>query len=88
MSEVGERNNIQVTEEEVQRALSAQMRQFPGQEQALIEYYRKNPEAVGALRAPIFEQKVTDFVLELANVTETPVSREELLRDDDADRIV
>jgi trigger factor len=88
MSEVGERNNIQVTEEETQRALSAQMRQFPGQEQALIDYYRKSPEAFGALRAPIFEQKVVDFILELAKVTEKPVTREELLREDDDDRTV
>ena len=88
MSEIGERNNIQVTEEEVQRALSAQMRQFPGQEQALIDYYRKSPEALGALRAPIFEQKVADFILELAKVTDKTVTRDELFRDDDEDRIV
>jgi trigger factor len=88
MSEIGDRAKIVVTEDEVQRALSAQMRQFPGQEQALIEYYRKNPEAVGALRAPIFEQKVVDYVLELAKVTDKSVTREELLRDEDDGRIV
>jgi trigger factor len=87
LSEVGERNNIQVTDEEVQRAMAAQMRQFPGREKALLEYYRRSPEAVGALRAPIFEQKVTDFILELAKVTDKPVSRDELLRDED-DRVV
>ena len=83
LSEVGDRNNIQVTDEEAQRALAAQMRQFPGQEKALIEYYRRSPEALGALRAPIFEQKVADFILELASVTDKPVSRDELLRDED-----
>jgi len=83
MSEIGERAEIQVTEEEVQRALSAQMRQFPGQEQALIEYYRKNPDAVAALRAPIFEEKVVDYLLELVQVSERSVSVEELMRDDD-----
>jgi trigger factor len=87
MSEIGDRNNIQVTEEETQRALSAQMRQFPGQEQALVDYYRRSPEAFGALRAPIFEQKVVDFILGQAQVTEKPVTREELLRDDDEGRI-
>ncbi len=87
LSEVGDRNNIQVTDEEVQRALAAQMRNFPGQEKALLEYYRRSPEALGALRAPIFEQKVADFILELANVTDKPVSREELMRDED-DRAV
>ena len=88
MSEIGERNKIQVTEEEVQRALSAQMRQFPGQEQALIDYYRNNPEAVAALRAPIFEEKVVDYLLELVNVTDKTVSREELMRDEDDDKIL
>jgi trigger factor len=88
MSEIGDRNNIQVTDEEAKRALSAQMRQFPGQEQALIDYYRKSPEALGALRAPIFEQKVADFILELATVTDKTVTREELFSDDDDDRIV
>lgn len=85
MSEIGEKNSIQVTEEEVQRALAAQMRQFPGQEQALINYYRQNPDAVASLRAPIFEEKVVDYLLELVNVTDKTVTREELFRDDEED---
>jgi trigger factor len=85
MSEIGERNKIQVTEEEVQRALAAQMRQFPGQEQALVDYYRNNPEGLAALRAPIFEEKVVDFLLELVSVTDKTVSREELLKEDEDD---
>jgi trigger factor len=83
ISEIGEHAKVQVTEEELQRALSAQMRQFPGQEQALIDYYRRSPETLGALRAPIFEEKVVDYVLELAKVTDKPVSREDLLRDEE-----
>lgn len=83
MSEIGERNRIQVTEEEVQRALAAQMRQFPGQEQALMNYYRENPEAVAALRAPIFEEKVVDFLIELVQVTDKPMTREELAQEDE-----
>ena len=83
MSEVGERNKIEVTEEETQRALRAQMRNFPGQEQSIVNYYRQTPEAFAALRAPIFEQKVSDFILQQAKVTEKPVSREELMRDDE-----
>ncbi len=83
MSEIGERNNITVTEEEIQRALAAQMRQFPGQEQSLIEYYKSNPEAVASLRAPIFEEKVVDYLLELVKVTDKQVSREALMREDD-----
>ena len=54
------------------------LRQFPGQEQKVWEYYRNNPDAMASLRAPIFEDKVIDFVIELANVTDEKVSREEL----------
>ncbi len=83
LSEIGEKNKIEVSEEEVQRALAAQLRQFPGREKELVEYYRTNPDAVAGLRAPIFEEKVVDFLLELVNVTDKPVSREELMREDD-----
>ncbi len=62
------------------------MRQFPGQEQALVDFYRRSPEALASLRAPIFEQKVVDFILELAKVTDKPVTKEELLRDDDDEK--
>jgi trigger factor len=83
LSEIGEKNKIQVTDEEVQRSLAAQMRQYPGREKALLDFYRKNPESLAQIRAPIFEEKVVDFLLELVKVTEKPVSREELLRDDE-----
>lgn len=83
LSEIGEKNKIDVTDEEVQRALAAQLRQFPGREQVLLDYYRKNPDAVAGLRAPIFEEKVVDLLLELVNVQDKTVTREELLRDDE-----
>jgi len=83
LSEIGEKNKIEVTEEEVQRALSAQLRQFPGREKELVDYYRANPDAVASLRAPIFEEKVVDFLLELVDVTDKTVSREELMREDE-----
>lgn len=83
LSEIGEKNNIEVSEEEVQRALGAQLRQFPGREKEALEYYRSNPEAVASLRAPIFEEKVVDFLLELVDVTDKPVSKEELMREDE-----
>ena len=83
LSEIGERNKIEVTEPEVQRALTAQLRQFPGREQQLIDYYRANPDAVASLRAPIFEEKVVDYLLELVKVTDKTVSREELMREDE-----
>jgi trigger factor len=83
LAEIGEKNNITVSEEELNRALMEQVRQFPGQEQRVWDYYRKNPEAVAALRAPIFEEKVVDFLLELAEVTEKKVSSEELFKEED-----
>ena len=83
LAEIGEKNNITVTEEELNRALMERVRQFSGQEQRVWDYYRQNPQAVAALRAPIFEEKVVDFLLELATVTENKVSREELYKEED-----
>jgi len=83
LAEIGEKNAITVTEEELNRALMEHVRQFSGQEQRAWDYYRQNPEAVAALRAPIFEEKVVDFLLELASVTEKKVAREELYKEDD-----
>lgn len=86
LSEIGEKNSIEVSEEEVQRALGAQLRQFPGREKEALEYYRSNPEAIASLRAPIFEEKVVDFLLELVDVTDKSVSKEELMREDEDEK--
>ncbi len=86
LAEIGEKNNIKVTDDEVTRALVERARQFPGREQEIWDYYRKNPSALASLRAPIFEEKVIDFVVELAQVTEKPVSREELYKEEDESR--
>jgi trigger factor len=83
LAEIGEKNNITVPEDEISRAVMEQARQFPGREQQVWDYYRKNPEAVAALRAPIYEDKVVDFLLELAQVTEKKVPREELYKEDE-----
>ena len=85
LSEVGRLNNIQVTQEEVNRAMIEEARRFPGQERKVIEYFRKNPDATGQLRAPLFEDKVIDFILEMAKVADRPVSVEELMREPDDD---
>jgi len=82
IAEIGEKNNITVTEEQLRAAVMEQVRQMPGREQQVWDYYRNNPGALGALRAPLFEDKVVDFVLELADVTDKPVSREELFKED------
>jgi trigger factor len=86
LSEVGGRNQITVTDEEVSRALLERVKQFPGQERQVYDYYRKNPQLIAELRAPIFEDKTVDYILELAKVTETQVSPEELYADPDGDR--
>lgn len=83
LSEIGEGAKIQVTDEELQRALVDRIRQFPGQEKEVYEFYRSNPEALASLRAPIFEEKVVDHVLGLADITDRTVSREELLKDEE-----
>src|SRR5215510_1977014 len=84
LAEIGEKNNITVTDDELSRAVMDRARQFAGQEQRVWDYYRQNPQAVAALRAPIFEEKVVDFLLELASVKESKVSREELFKDDES----
>ncbi len=83
MAEIGEQNKITVSEDELNRALMEQVRQYPGQEQRIWDYFRQNPAAVDAVRAPLFEEKVVDFLLELATVTEKKVAREELYKDDE-----
>ena len=84
LAEIGEKNKITVSDDELNRAIMENVRQFPGQEQRVWEYYRQNPQAVAGLRAPIYEEKVVDFLLELATVTDKKVSREELFKEDDA----
>ncbi len=82
LAEVGEKNKITVTDDELTKAALESARQFPGREQEVWQYYRDNPQALGSLRAPIFEEKVIDFLVELANVTEKKVSKEELYKGD------
>jgi trigger factor len=83
LSEIGEKNKITVTDDEVSRAVIERARQVPGREKEVWDFYRNNPTALAQIRAPIYEDKVVDFILELANVTEKKVSREELFKDED-----
>jgi trigger factor len=78
VAEIGNQNKVEVTEQEHQQALIAEVRRFPGQEQQVYDYYRKNPNALASLRAPVFENKVVDYVAELAEKTEKKMTREEL----------
>jgi len=79
LSEVGRLGNIQVSQEELARAVMAEARRHPGQERQVAEFYQKTPAALAQLRAPLYEEKVVDYILELAKVTERKVSPEELM---------
>ncbi|MHC5653255.1 trigger factor [Stappia sp.] len=85
LSEVGEKNEIKVTDDEVQKALYERIRQFPGQEKEVFDFYRNNPNALASLQAPIYEEKVVDYILELAKVTDKSVTKEELMAEDEED---
>jgi len=83
LAEIGEKNNIKVADDELSRAIVERARQVPGREQEVWDYYRKNPQALASVRAPLFEEKVVDFLVELAKVTDKQVSREELYKEDE-----
>lgn len=85
LSQIGEKANVQITDEELQRAMFEQLRRFPGQEQQLYEYFQKNPDALASLRAPIYEEKVVDHLLAEADVTDKTVTKEELMAEDEDD---
>jgi trigger factor len=85
LAEVGRNNNITVSQEEVNQALIQEARRHQGYERQVIDYYRQNPDALNNLRAPIFEDKVVDFIVELAKPTERKVAPQELLAAASAD---
>ncbi|KQT60514.1 MULTISPECIES: trigger factor [unclassified Aureimonas] len=88
LSEIGEKAGVQITDEELQRAVFEQVRRYPGQEQQIYEFFRSNPEAVASLRAPIYEEKVVDHLLNEVEVTDKTVSKEELMKEDDEDAVL
>ena len=83
LARIGEQNGIQVNPDEIQRAVAMRARQFPGQEQQVFDYYASSPQAMAEIRAPIFEDKVVDFIAELCEITERKVDRETLFLDPD-----
>jgi trigger factor len=83
LARIGEQNGLNVANEDLQRAVAQRARQFPGQEQQVFEFYMKNQQALAEIRAPIFEDKVVDFIAELADVTDKKVDRETLFLDPD-----
>jgi trigger factor len=83
LAEIGDRNSIKVNDDEVSRAVMERARQYPGREREVWDYYQKNPNALASVRAPIYEEKVVDFIVELADVSETKVSKDELFKEED-----
>ena len=83
LAEMGRAAGVIVSDQEVSNAIVAEARNYPGQERQVMDFYRQNPNATNALRAPIYEEKVCDWVFEKAKVTDKKVSREELFKDED-----
>ena len=83
LAEMGQKQEIQISNEELQQAMIAEARQYPGQEQQVIEFYQKNPQAIAQLRAPIYEEKVVDLIIEKAKVTDKKVTKEVLFEEDE-----
>jgi trigger factor len=79
LAEVGNNNSIEVSQEELNQGLMQRVQQFPGQEQQVFEYFQQNPDAMSQIRAPLFEEKVVDFICEMATVTDKKVSLEDLM---------
>lgn len=86
LAEIGEKNNIKVTDDELSRAIVERARQVPGREQEVWNYYRQSPQALAGIRAPLYEEKVVDFLVELAKVTDKPVTKEELYKEDEEEK--
>jgi trigger factor len=83
LARLGEQNGLSIGEEELRRAIAMRARQFPGQEQKVVEYYARNPQGQAEIRAPLFEDKVVDFIAELCEITDKPVAKDILFLDPD-----
>ena len=83
LAEIGRANNVGVTDQELSGAIMAEARNYPGQEKMVLDFYRQNPNAAAQLRAPIYEEKVVDLIVGVADVTDKPISKEELLKEED-----
>lgn len=83
LAEIGRANKVEVKQEELYKAIYAEARKFPGQEQQVLEFYSKNPQVIESFRAPIYEDKVIDFILTKASVTDKEVSIDELTAEDE-----
>jgi trigger factor len=85
LSDIGQKNELKVEQHELNAAIVEQAQRYPGQQQKVFDFFRSNPQAIEQLRAPLYEDKVVDFILQMANVKEATVTPEELMRDPDED---
>ena len=85
LAEIGRLNNIKVEEKDTQNAMMQELQRYPGKEKEILDYFKKNPEAQNQLSGPVFEDKIIDFIVELAEVKEKYVSTEDLYKEDDTD---
>jgi trigger factor len=83
LAEIGRANNVGVTDQELNNAIMAEARNYPGQERMVLDFYRQNPNAAAQMRAPIYEEKVVDLIFGQAETTDTPISKEELLKEEE-----
>lgn len=83
LAEMGRKAKVEVSQEELARAVNQEAQRYPGQERQVVDYFQKNPQALQSLRAPIYEEKVVDYILELADVTEKKVDRDTLFEEED-----
>ncbi len=83
LAEIGRANNVGVSDQELNNAIMQEARNYPGQERAVLDFYRQNPGAAAQMRAPIYEEKVCDLIFTVAEVKDTPITKEELLKDEE-----
>ena len=83
LAEIGRANNITVSDQELNQAIMAEARNYPGQERAVLDFYRQNPNAAAQMRAPIYEDKVVDLIFGAAEVKDAKITKEELLKEDE-----
>ena len=87
LSEIGRRSQVEVKQDEIGRAIMAEARRYPGQERKVIDFYQNNPEALARVRAPLYEDKVVDYILDTAKVTDHKISPEQFAEELKQDEI-
>ncbi len=83
LAEIGRANNVGVTDQELSNAIMAEARNYPGQEKMVLDFYRQNPNAAAQLRAPIYEEKVVDLIVSVAEVKDEAITKDELMKEED-----